>query len=163
MCNLTALTYLNLSMGEERHGEQCWEQYITGQPRVLPSLERIFIDDEQSQTDQLLRFLAGTHMPKYKEVGGVLGSIRPNSSTPGWKTALVRAATGVLRKCRFVHLNLLDMSGQTAEEAAAAFLSNWRVEDSLADKWHVVLGGMMFCTRAALSHLPKDLVYLHLW
>jgi hypothetical protein len=85
--SLTALELLELSMeelsiGEERHGEHVWEQYITGQPCVLPSLERVmFGDEEPTQTDQLLRFLASTHMPNLKEVNHA-SSIKPSSSTP---------------------------------------------------------------------------------
>jgi hypothetical protein len=164
--NLTALTHLELNMGEEHHGEHVWEQYITGQPRVLPSLKSILFEKKDTRTDQLLRFLAGTHMPKLEEVVAPLFSpIKPSSSTPWWRTALVRAATGeVLRKSRYVHLNLSDMSTETAEEAVTVFLSNWRVEDSLIDRWHLALSSTMApCTRTALSHLPKDLVLLHLW
>jgi hypothetical protein len=163
LSSLTALTFLELHMEEERHGEHVWEQYITGQPRVLPSLKTIVFEKKPSQTDQLLRFLAGTHMPNLVEVAQDGGTIRPSSSTPWWKTALVRAATGALRKCSSIDLNLMDMSVDTAEEAAIAFLSNWRVEDSLIDRCYLDLGSMMSCTRTALSHLPKGLVYLRLW
>jgi hypothetical protein len=138
------------------HGEHVGEQYITGQPRVLPALERIVFREEPTRTDQLLRFLAGTHMPSLKEVWHTPGTIRPSSSSPWWKTALIRAATGALRKCSYVDLNLFRMS-DTAEEAAAAFLSNWRVEDSLIDKWQLDLGSMVSCTRTALSHLVAHL------
>jgi hypothetical protein len=55
------------------------------------------------------------------------------------------------------------MSEEMAEEAAIAFLSNWKVEDSLVDRWHLDLGSMVCCTRDALSHLPNGLVHLRLW
>jgi hypothetical protein len=149
-----------------RHG---WEQHITGEPIVLPGLKSLACTEACTlgETDEVLCFLAGTHMPSLKKVKAldraVGPSIRPSNSNPWWKQALVKAAAGNLRKCSTVELNLLDMSGETSEEAAVAFLTNWKVEESLQNQWALVLVFMAPCTSTALSHLPQGLGYLSIW
>jgi hypothetical protein len=120
-------------------------------------------EKKATHTDQLLRFLAGTHMPNLTEVVQWGSTIRPSRRTPWWKAALIRAASGdILCKCSYIDLNMLDMTLDHAAAAAAAmaFLDSWRVEERLIDEWRLDLGGMLDCTRTVLSHLPKDLVHL---
>jgi hypothetical protein len=129
---------------------------------VLPNLRSISFLMGLCDTDKLLCFLAGTHLPNLEEVEGQGLRLRPNSSNPWWKQALVKAAAGNLRKCSTVELDLLDMSEEANEEAAVAFLSNWAVEESLVGSWELRLSYMLTCPLPVLSSLPQGLLYLTL-